>query len=81
MKQNKKYIQLFLFVILVFMILVPFALGESNVNQITFLNNKLSVNIENVSLGSVLSTIHKKTGIKFLLDEKDGEWKAGKEGA
>jgi len=71
MSQNKKYSLLFSFIILFSMFLVPFAFGANNTNQIKFLDNKLSVNIENVSLGSVISEIHAKTGIEFLLNEEE----------
>jgi len=70
MRQNKKYGLLFIFIILVFMVSEAVA-SRTHMNfKLEYLNNKLSVNVEKVSLGSVLAEIQEKTGIKFQLDKE-----------
>ena len=41
--------------------------------KLDYLNNKLSVNVEKVTLDSVLAKIQEKTGIKFLLDKEESD--------
>ena len=69
MKQKRKYGLLFILIILVFMVSEVVA-SKTHMNyNLKFLNNRLSVNVEKMTLGSVLAKIQGKTGIKFLLDK------------
>lgn len=70
MKQNKKYGLLFILIILVFMVSEAVASMTHMNYKLEYLNNKLSVNVEKVALGSVLAKIQEKTGIKFQLDKE-----------
>jgi len=56
---------------LMFMVSGVLAFGGNNINKIEFLNDKLAVDVEKESLSSVLSKIHKKTGIQFALDKRE----------
>ena len=73
MKQNRKYGLLLILILLFFMVSEAIA-SKTDMNfKLKYLNNKLSVNIEKVSLGSVLAKIQNKTGIKFYLDKESSD--------
>jgi len=66
----KQWRRVLLSLTLAFLILMNpqfLASGTNTHCKIDILNNRLKVDVENVSLGSVLETIHKKTGLEVVV--------------
>jgi type II secretory pathway component GspD/PulD (secretin) len=72
-KRNKKFVQLFLVVVLICMHAEIAFLEEGKNDWIQILNGRVSVNVKDVTLASVLARIREKTGIEFILDEDESE--------
>ena len=72
-KRNKKFVQLFLVVVLICMHAEIAFLEEGKNDWIQILNGSVSVNLKDVTLASVLARIREKTGIEFILDEDESE--------
>ncbi len=73
MKKNKKYRLLSLLFLLIFLNPGITNSGTNKIRQIKFSNNQLSVNAENISLGSLLAKIEKETGIKIAVNKDESE--------
>jgi hypothetical protein len=65
-------------ILLFFAVVLPlqsflWALEEKSLCKIEYINEKLTVNVDNIELGKVLTLIQKKTGITFVLRQEQSE--------
>jgi len=52
----------------------PLQVSESKKNcEVEYINERLTVNVDNVALGSVLAAIREKTGVEFVLSQEESE--------
>ena len=72
-KRNKKFVQLFLVVVLICMHAEIAFPEEGKNDRIQILNGSVSVNVKDVTLASILARIREKTAIEFILDEDESE--------
>jgi hypothetical protein len=65
---------MFLFLLMMFSVQFPFQASALKTNfQVEYINNRLTVNVDNVALGAVLAAIREKTGIEFVLSQELSE--------
>lgn len=69
-RKKKPYLNLILFVIVLFLLLPNVAFPVMENAKIDVFDNKMTVDLQHVSIVSVLDKINKKTGIKYVIGEE-----------
>ena len=73
MKKDGSILILFLVIVLFIVPSSLNALEPKSYCQVEYVENRLMINVQNIAIGSLLETISRKTGIKFVIGPEESE--------